>query len=125
MKKTFLFPIILLALVTVSFVNPPDSLVGRWQKRSPKGVTLGAVFRADSSYDGFVNGKSFVSGKYYVRQDTFRLQDASCNARYYGTYKLTFVTSDSVRLMVIEDTCGGRRRGTDGLAMSRVKPTRP
>ncbi|MBO0933025.1 hypothetical protein [Fibrella aquatilis] len=60
--------------------EPSPSLVGRWQNRSPKGVVGMAVFRADSSCSGFVNGKQFVSGTYYVRQDTFHIQDGACGA---------------------------------------------
>lgn len=112
----------LLILTTFSFINPPDQLVGRWQKRLPNDVVVGAVFRSDSSFDGLVNGKFFVSGKYYTRQDTFALADGGCGLAYYGMYKFHFFAADSVRFTVIQDTCRGRRRGNDGLTMGRVRP---
>ena len=112
-----------LALTVVSFIQPPNRLVGRWQKRLPDGSVGMGIFRSDSSYDLVVNGKVFISGKYYVRQDTLVESDGAC--RLPGTYRLHFFTQDSVRLTVIRDSCHGRREGYDGLTMGRVKPTKP
>ncbi len=125
MKKILLLLPGCLLFVAATFVDPPGNLVGRWQKRFPNGMIAGAVFRPDSSYDGSVNGKMFVTGNYYVRQDTLALADGGCGLAYYGTYKLKFFAADSVRVTVIQDTCRGRRRGTDGLTMGRVKSTKP
>lgn len=83
------------------------------------------VFRADGTNDIFVNGKTFVSGKYYVRQDTLGYTDPLCGIAYYGTYKLDYFAPDSLRLAVISDTCGGRRRGFDGVKLGRIKAAKP
>lgn len=125
MKKIFILSLIGIGLATLSFTTPPNLLIGRWQKRLPNGVVVGALFRSDSSFDGLVNGKFFVSGKYFVRQDTFALTDGGCGRNYYGTYKLTFVTDDSIHFAAIQDTCGGRRRGNNGLTLGRATPGRP
>lgn len=125
MKKALIFSLIGIALATVSFTDPINTITGRWQRKNASGRILMANFRSDGSYDGFINGKPFVSGKYYVRQDTFAISDASCNINYYGTYRLHFLSADSVRFAVIQDTCGGRREGTDKLALGRIKPTKP
>lgn len=126
MTNALLAPLgILFIITTLSFANPPNMLIGRWQNRFPNGVFVGAVFRSDSSYDGFRNGKAFVSGKYYVRQDTFAIADGGCGLAYYGTYKLAFLANDSVRFTAIQDTCRGRRRGSDGLTLGRIKVTKP
>lgn len=126
MKKVLPAPLgILLILTLISFTDSPNPMIGRWQTRLPTGVVLGAVFRSDSSYDGFANGKSFVSGKYYVRQDTIAIADGGCGLAYYGTYKFHFFANDSVRVTAIQDACGGRQGGSDGLAMGRVKATKP
>lgn len=110
-----------LALAALSFTEPPGSLKGRWQKRVPDGTLLSVLFRSDSTFEGFSNGKSFLSGKYYVRRDTFAFANGGCGLSYYGTYKLTFSTQDSVQFAVIQDTCGWRRRGSNGLTMGRVR----
>lgn len=122
MKEAFLIPLGLIALLAFAFTNPPNTLVGRWQKRLPDGTLGGAIFRSDSSFDGLINNKPFVSGKYYVRQDTFHIQDGACG-NYYGVYKLTFVTADSIHFAVIQDRCQGRRQGNDGLTLGRVTPS--
>ena len=124
MKKAFLIPLGVLILVAASFTDSPNKLVGHWQTVSPRGAVLLAVFRPDGSFDGFIDGKAFVSGKYSVRQDTLRMSDASCNVNYYGTYHLGFSVKDSVRFTVIQDTCTGRRRGSDGLTLGRIVPDR-
>ncbi|WP_460976561.1 hypothetical protein [Spirosoma knui] len=125
MKKVVCFSLVSLAVAAVSFIQPPDLLVGRWQLKSPDGSSVVTVFRADGTNDIFVNGKTFVSGKYSVRQDTLLYADPICNVAYYGTYKLDFFTQDSVRLTVLADTCGGRRRGFDKITLGRIIAAKP
>ena len=120
MTKVLLF-LLSIFLVILSFTNPPSALVGRWQKRLPNGIVLGVFFRSDSSYLGSLNGKIFVNGKYYMQQDTFAVSDPGCGLTYYGTYKFQFFANDSVRFTAIQDTCRGRRRGSDGLTLGRVQ----
>lgn len=121
MKRHFALLLSGLALTTLSLTEPFPSLVGRWQKRLPDGSVGLGVFRADSTHSSFVNGKQFTSGKYYIRQDTLYVQDDACGP-YYGTYKVTFVTADSIRFSTIQDWCHGRRQGSDGLTVGRVRP---
>ncbi|GAB3642557.1 hypothetical protein [Spirosoma arcticum] len=124
MKKASPFPLGLLALVALSFTNPPNLLVGRWQQMF-KGATALLVFRADNTYDIFVNGKTFVSGQYTVRQDTFALSDPACNAAYYGTYKLSFYAPDSVRFTTLADTCRPRNGAFHNFTAGRLKAAKP
>ena len=125
MKKAFLLSLVGSALIALSFINLPDTIVGRWQQKLPGGISVVAVFRADGTNDIFVNGKTFVTGKYYVRQDTLGYADAGCNINYYGTYKLDFFASDSLRLIALDDTCGPRRRGFNNVTLGRAKPAKP
>ncbi|MBC3785650.1 hypothetical protein [Spirosoma utsteinense] len=67
------------------------------------------------------NGKAFSSGRYYVRQDTVGILGGSCNLKYSGTYKMSFFAQDSVRWTVIQDTCGGRRGGTNKGTPGKIK----
>lgn len=107
MKKQSIIFLAALALATLSFIAPPDTLVGRWQQRF-RGANALLVFRADDTFDVFINGKALTHGKYSVRQDTMAMADPRCNAAYYGTYKLGFITPDSVRFTAIQDTCKAR-----------------
>jgi hypothetical protein len=120
MKKALIVSLAITALTAVSFMTPPNPLVGHWQQRWRSGAIMLVNFRSDSSYDAFVNGKAFTSGKYYVRQDTVGVSDGVCNMNYYGRYKMSFFAQDSLRWTVIDDTCGGRRRGTDKGTFGRV-----
>lgn len=108
MKKVRILLLSLITLTALSFVTPPNTLVGRWQQ-TVKGATALLVFRANNTFDIFINNKVFTSGKYTVRQDTFALADPACHMDYYGTYKLDFFAPDSVRFTAIADTCNGRR----------------
>ncbi len=108
MKKALIVSLFIAALTAFSFSIPPDTIVGRWQQ-TVKGATALLVFRSNNTFDIFINGKVFTSGKYTVRQDTFALADPACRIDYYGTYKLNFFAPDSVRFTAIADTCKGRR----------------
>lgn len=125
MKKALFSSLLLLALTAAAFIAPSNPLVGRWQQQFP-GQLLLLNFRADGTYDSFINGKTFTSGKYTFQQGAFTLSDGLCNPNYYGTYKLSFYSgTDSIRFQVVQDTCRGRREGTRGLTLGRVKPQKP
>jgi hypothetical protein len=122
MKKYFLITLVGVALATISFTNPPNTLVGRWQQTIPGGISVVTVYRAAGTFDMFVNGKAFVNGNYTVRQDTLAYSDPICGSGYYGTYKLAFITEDSIRLSIIQDSCQVRRRSISRVPGSgRVK----
>ena len=42
----------MLAFTLVAFIDPPGQLTGRWQKRLPNGVVVGAVFRLTAQETG-------------------------------------------------------------------------
>jgi hypothetical protein len=126
MKKGLTLLIGFLGLVALSsfVIDSPNLMVGRWQQQI-NGVTLQFNFRPDGSYDGFVNGKSYLTGRYYVRQDTIGVTDGKCNPAYFGTYRLKFSVPDSVRFITILDTCRDRRETVPTLALGRVIPGKP
>lgn len=126
MKKGFILPVGFVGLFALSSlsIDPQNLMVGRWQQQL-NGVTLLVNFRPNGSYDGFVNGKSYVTGRYFVRQDTIGLTDGKCNPTYFGTYRLQFVVPDSVRFTAILDTCRDRREAVPTLALGRVPKAKP
>ncbi|WP_420148700.1 hypothetical protein [Spirosoma sp.] len=126
MKKAIHLSLIGIVLGGVSFTNPPDKFVGRWQPNLGPGTAAVSVFRADGTFDIFLNGKTFVSGKYRVSQDTLSISDPICGPGYYGSYQLTYITEDSVRQTLIQDTCRVRRNSiASSPTLVRVKSARP
>ena len=110
-------------LTTFSFITADNRIVGRWQKiqKSPDGnINLVFVFRADSTYDGIVNGKAFTTGRYFIKNDTISVSDNGCNLAYYGTYKLKYYAQDSLLFTAISDTCQERYQGANGLACKKL-----
>ena len=126
MKNRSLFRLLVVACFTiVAFTDPVHPIVGRWHQHYSKTINGQAHFRPDGTFDGYINEKLFISGKYYIRQDTFGISDPFCSTKYYGTYKLNFITADSTHLTVIEDTCGKRRRDLDNGRWGRIKTVKP
>ena len=124
MKKLIFFLLLVTALGAAAFVENPNSLVGRWEyvQNTPNcPFRLQLNFRANNTFEGYVNNKAFVQGTYWVKNDTLGMSDASCNSAYYGTYKLTYIKTDSLRFTTVQDTCTPRRRGTGGFTFAKVK----
>ncbi len=123
----------IIALALVSVIAACDSyskehrehtLVGEWDAHlsfEGKPYVFMARFRADGSYDGFMDGKAFVSGKYRTQGDSMYITDGSCNINYEGLYQLIYFDKDSLRFNVLADTCKQRVEGTSGLAVKRIK----
>ena len=118
MKPIFLFAVIVLSLVFGS----KDQLKGRWESKSENGASFSIVFKDDNSFEGFMNKKAFVSGTYsYSQADSiFKFVNNGC-AGVTGVYKINFYSnSDSMRFVVINDSCTKRVSGMQRLQMGRV-----
>jgi hypothetical protein len=125
MKKLYQFSIFTTVLFAVlSFTADSNPLVGKWEYSSTQQGSpfkLLAIFRANGTFDGFINKKEFVSGAYHMKHDTLYISDPTCNAQYNGIYKVEFFGQhDSLKFHVIQDTCKGRREGTDGFLFKNV-----
>jgi len=99
-----------------------EKLVGRWESPvSPNGNITGVIFKADSSFEGYVNNKPFVTGTYSLKDDTFTFVDNGCDGKQ-GTYEMTFFSNgDSIRFASIEDGCEDRKNGMNRLVLGRKK----
>ena len=124
MHKLYL---ILFSFMLVSAVLLPgdtNSLAGKWEYSTTyqgKPFKLLAIFRTNGTYDGFINQKEFVSGTYRMNHDTLYIADPTCNAKYEGTYRVEFFGQrDSLKFHVLQDTCAGRREGTDGYLFKNI-----
>ncbi|MBC7626816.1 hypothetical protein [Ferruginibacter sp.] len=125
MKNVTVILAAIIFLTSCASTTPKESersILGNWDAHGTfegKAFVLEGRFKPGGDYDGFDNGKLFVSGKYRLAGDTIFIKDGLCNMTYEGAYKLTYY-KDSVRFNVIEDTCIGRKNGSDKLAMGRI-----
>ena len=99
-----------------------NKLEGRWEsKPSVNGNVTGVVFKSDSTFEGYVNRKPFVTGKYTFEDDVFTFTDNGCNGAK-GEYRVIFFSNeDSLKLQCISDSCEERKAGMTRLIMGRVK----
>jgi hypothetical protein len=118
MKRIFVSAII----ITFFAFIPKNKLTGRWEtKPSPKGNITGVVFNNDNTYEGYVNKKPFVSGKYSLHRNIITIEENGCNGAG-AVYKIVFFShSDSLRFEPISDSCTERREGMTRTILGRVK----
>ncbi len=114
----------ILSLAMLLSITTEDTLTGRWEsKPSEKGNITGVVFKADNSFEGYVNKKPFASGTFIFNptDSLFSIVDNGCDGMR-GMYKIMFYSnSDSFRFQPISDPCDGRKNGLLQLVMGRVK----
>jgi len=108
-------------LVALSAFTGNNPIEGRWEtKPSEKGNVTGVLFKANYEFEGYVNKKPFVSGKYSVDGDMLSFTDNGCEGKK-GTYQLIFFSnSDSLRFKAIMDECVDRRNGMEKTILGRV-----
>lgn len=99
-----------------------DQLTGTWETQvSLNGNVTRVVFKSDNTFDGFINKKPFVTGKYTFENDVLSFVDNGCDGKK-GVYKIVFFSnSDSLRFESIEDSCEERRNGMIRTVLGRVK----
>lgn len=119
MKKICIAAAALLSFVIFAFSYPENTIVGRWETKTPNGTILGAVFKTDYTYTGYANKKVFVTGKYQFKDNLLSMDDDG-GCKTTGVYKITFF-ADSLRLSVVTDSCTARREGTDKVVFGSVK----
>src|SRR5688572_1429379 len=113
--KTFIISVLFTLLSTFA---DNDILTGKWESPvSPQGNVTSVVFRADQSFEGFVNNKPFVTGNYTLKDSIFTFTDNGCDGAE-GVYRLiSFHYGDSIRFQYISDTCSNRRNGLSRLVL--------
>lgn len=123
MKSTILALSALFMLILFAFMVPQKKdITGNWVIHYGKGEKITINFRSNGTFLSEIPAEHFiVAGEYKFKNDVLSISDTSCNKNYWGTYKATFFTNDSVYSAVIEDSCQGRRSAADKATMIRVK----
>jgi hypothetical protein len=111
-----------IAMITLISFGVKDLLTGRWEtKPSGNGNVTGVVFKADNSFEGYINKKPFVTGTYTLEGDVFTFSDNGCDGMK-GVYRIIFFSnSDSLRFEPVSDSCAQRKNGMSRLIMGKVK----
>lgn len=123
MKSTILTLSALFIFLLFAFMVPTKKdITGHWVIYYGQGEKITLNFKTDGTFLGEIPAEHFVvAGEYKFQNDILSMSDTSCNKNYWGKYKETFFTNDSVFSTVIEDSCQPRRSAADKATMIRVK----
>jgi hypothetical protein len=124
MKRSLLITPFLLLLL--SFRIDSSDITGTWQVTLPGDIVGTIRYRKDSTFETFVNRKAFTSGKYTFTGDTLTItEESGCRksdgSYVIGVYKITFLKPETIQFEVIQDSCNGRRQGSNHLKLSKVE----
>ena len=114
--------LMMLTIAAALAFTTTDHLSGRWEsKSSVNGHTTGILFKADTSFEAYIDRKPFVSGTYTFKDNIFSFVDNGCNGAR-GVYKIIFFSNaDSMRFQAISDSCIERKGGMERLTLGKVK----
>ena len=114
--------LIIAAILSFTSFGEGDILTGRWEtKPSANGNVTGVMFKSDHTYEGYVNRKPFVSGRYSLQDSLISVTENGCNGKT-GIYRIIlFSNSDSLRFQSVNDSCDERRAGMNSIVLGRVK----
>jgi hypothetical protein len=120
MRKS-LFVILIASSMLFAFGPPKDRNIGRWKAKYGNDMTGIIDFKADGTFETSFEKSDFkVGGIYITRDDILYIADTSCGENYWGKYRQTFYTDDSVLNNVLEDSCSRRRAGADKAVFIRM-----
>jgi len=121
MKKNMLL-IAFCALLSCNDQPQEHTIYGNWRIQFKSGPLAEARFHKDGTHDYYTDGKLFSSGKSIINNDTLKTYDPICKdqGEYYGAYKIDFLGGDSIRFIVIADSCDPRRNDLDGTVLHRI-----
>lgn len=121
-KVSVFFATTVLAAMIFAFSASTKTIVGHWTINYKSGNASKVEFMADGSFLAKIPSENFVvSGKYKLQKEVLSISDTSCNANYWGKYKVSFHGNDSIYSYVISDTCSGRRSSADQAVLVRDK----
>src|SRR5664279_4074881 len=110
MKQAIKLSAIFFVMAAFAFIPQTHNPVGHWKISYRDGSNEYVDFYKDGTYKSVsVNGTLTHKGNYKMNNDVISVNDnEGCGDTYWGSYKLTFYTEDSVLNTVVEDSCTGR-----------------
>lgn len=122
MKQLIKVLAVFFVLAIFAFIPPKHDPVGHWRVSYSNGIEDYVDFYKDGTFKNFTtDGKLMHQGTYKFKEDVISVTDKEgCGDTYWGTYKLTFYTEDSVLTTVMEDSCSGRKAAVDGSVLKRL-----
>jgi hypothetical protein len=121
MKKSLFALAIIISFMFFTFVPPKDRNIGRWKAKYGNDLMGTIDFKADGTFETSFEKSDFkVGGIYITRDDILYIADTSCGENYWGKYRQTFYTDDSVLNNVLEDSCSRRKASADKSVFIRM-----
>lgn len=122
MKQAIILSTVFFVMTVFAFIPPKHNPVGHWKISYTDGSNEYLDFYKNGTFKSVsVDGKSTHEGNYKFNDDAISINDKEgCGDTYWGTYKLTFYTEDSVLNTVLEDSCTGRREAVNGSVLVRL-----
>lgn len=122
MKKMILFIAPCILICSFAFVPLKNIVVGKWKITYKSGMETFIEFRKNETFKTEIPSENFtIEGKYKIKNDMVYITDTSCGGNYWGKYKVTVISNDSVYTEVLEDSCTGRRVSADKTFLVRIK----
>jgi hypothetical protein len=126
MKQTIKVAAVFFVTVIFAFIPLKHDITGRWITYNKDGSIAYVDFSKNGTFKvASPDGQLFHAGNYkFSNDDVFSINDKEgCGDTYWGKYKLTFISEDSLQIAVIEDSCTGRREDitTGNTGLKRFK----
>ena len=122
MKKIMVFACAFCMFCIFSCNSSKKDLVGKWEAHYASGTMMTVDFKQDGTFEASIPSEHFtVGGQYKLDNDVASFSDTSCGKDYWGKYKLTFFSNDSIYSAVMEDSCSGRKSSADKATLVRAK----
>jgi hypothetical protein len=110
------------SVLILALTPSKHSLSGHWVSYYGNGQKINYDFRSNGTVKVEIPAESFtVEGKYKLKNDILSLNDGTCGLNYWGTYKETFLSEDSIYSALIDDSCGPRKSAVNKAVFIRVK----
>jgi hypothetical protein len=122
MKKFILSLTACLVFALIAFNPREKTLVGNWVIHYGKDLKINLNFNDNGVLKVAIPADQFtVEGKFKFKDGILYISDSTCNSNYWGKYKETFFSDDSLYSIILEDTCIPRKSAMDKATLIRVK----
>jgi hypothetical protein len=122
MKKFILSITACFMLMLIAFIPPTKTLVGSWVIHYGNDQKINLNFNNKGIIKVAIPAEQFtVEGKFKFKDGILYISDSTCGSAYWGKYKETFLSDDSLYSVMLEDSCIPRKSAMDKATLIRVK----